>query len=77
MITPSQFVLFRLRFNMNHQKHILCVDHLISTYLYIHLLPSFNVSFTNTSDPIPDPEGIANAQKSLGLGQEEKARRVR
>ncbi|MBA0595918.1 hypothetical protein Gorai_012767 [Gossypium raimondii] len=24
-----------------------------------------------------DPEGIANAQKSLGLGQEEKARRVR
>lgn len=26
---------------------------------------------------IADPEGIANAQKSLGLGQEEKARRVR
>ncbi|XP_072989409.1 uncharacterized protein [Typha latifolia] len=24
-----------------------------------------------------DPEGIANAQKSLGLGQEEKGRRVR
>ncbi|KAM4075774.1 hypothetical protein ACJW30_12G013700 [Castanea mollissima] len=24
-----------------------------------------------------DPEGIANAQKSLGIGQEEKARRVR
>jgi hypothetical protein len=24
-----------------------------------------------------DPEGIANAQKSLGLVQEEKARRVR
>jgi len=24
-----------------------------------------------------DPEGIANAQKSLGLGQEEKVRRVR
>lgn len=23
-----------------------------------------------------DPEGIANAQKSLGLGQEDKARRV-
>lgn len=23
-----------------------------------------------------DPEGISNAQKSLGLGQEEKARRV-
>lgn len=33
--------------------------------------------FINTSDSIPDPEGIANAQKSLGLGQEEKARRVR
>ena len=25
---------------------------------------------------IADPEGIANAQKSLGIGQEEKARRV-
>lgn len=24
-----------------------------------------------------DPEGIANVQKSLGLGQEDKARRVR
>ncbi|KAL6987563.1 hypothetical protein U1Q18_013309 [Sarracenia purpurea var. burkii] len=24
-----------------------------------------------------DPEGISNVQKSLGLGQEEKARRVR
>lgn len=24
-----------------------------------------------------DPEGIANAQKSLGLGQEEKVRKVR
>ena len=26
---------------------------------------------------IADPEGIANAQKSLGIGQEEKARHVR
>lgn len=26
---------------------------------------------------IADPEGIANAQKSLGIGQEEKDRRVR
>lgn len=26
---------------------------------------------------VTDPEGIAGAQKSLGLGQEEKARRVR
>uniref|UniRef100_A0A7N2MG69 Uncharacterized protein n=1 Tax=Quercus lobata TaxID=97700 RepID=A0A7N2MG69_QUELO len=25
---------------------------------------------------ISDPEGIANAQKSLGIGQEEKARRI-
>ena len=25
---------------------------------------------------IADPEGIANAQKSLGIGQEEKARHV-
>ena len=25
----------------------------------------------------PDPDGIADAQKSLGLGQEEKARKVR
>ena len=26
---------------------------------------------------IADPEGIANAQKSLGIGQEDKVRRVR
>ena len=26
---------------------------------------------------IADPEGIANAQKSLGIGQEEKARHIR
>ena len=26
---------------------------------------------------IADPEGIAKAQKSLGIGQEEKARRIR
>lgn len=41
------------------------------------MLPLFNFLFTDTSDFITDPEGIANAQKSLGLGQEEKARRVR
>ncbi|KAK7820498.1 hypothetical protein CFP56_038757 [Quercus suber] len=40
---------------------------------------AYNVSrnlnfFTRIS---PNPEGIANAQKSLGIGQEEKARRVR
>ena len=33
------------------------------------------VSCDQTFD-IADPEGIANAQKSLGIGQEEKARRV-
>ncbi|GAV59966.1 hypothetical protein CFOL_v3_03497 [Cephalotus follicularis] len=33
--------------------------------------------FTRIFTQFFDPEGIANAQKSLGLGQEEKARRVR
>ncbi|XP_039057323.1 uncharacterized protein LOC120200590 [Hibiscus syriacus] len=32
---------------------------------------------THQDPPNTYPEGIANAQKSLGLGQEEKARRVR
>ncbi|KAF3447396.1 hypothetical protein FNV43_RR12582 [Rhamnella rubrinervis] len=43
---------------------------------------AYNVSrnlsfFTRIFTQFFDPEGIANAQKSLGLGQEEKARKVR
>ncbi|KAG0497344.1 hypothetical protein HPP92_001828 [Vanilla planifolia] len=43
---------------------------------------AYNVSrnlyfFTRIFTQFFDPEGIANAQKSLGLGQEEKDRRVR
>ncbi|KAK8580086.1 hypothetical protein V6N13_075552 [Hibiscus sabdariffa] len=43
---------------------------------------AYNVSrnlsfFTRIFTQFFDPDGIANAQKSLGLGQEEKARRVR
>ncbi|XP_078433367.1 zinc finger/BTB domain protein [Wolffia australiana] len=39
---------------------------------------SRNISFfTRIFTQFFDPEGIADAQKSLGLGQEQKARRVR
>ncbi|XP_058090097.1 uncharacterized protein LOC131236728 [Magnolia sinica] len=43
---------------------------------------AYNVSrnlsfFTRIFTQFFDPEGISNAQKSLGLGQEEKVRRVR
>lgn len=43
---------------------------------------AYNVSrnlsfFTRIFTQFFDPEGIANAQKSLGIGQEEKSRRVR
>ncbi|KAM3729457.1 hypothetical protein ACB098_12G013600 [Castanea mollissima] len=43
---------------------------------------AYNVSrnlnfFTRIFTQFFDPKGIANAQKSLGIGQEEKARRVR
>ncbi|XP_010688682.2 uncharacterized protein LOC104902568 isoform X1 [Beta vulgaris subsp. vulgaris] len=43
---------------------------------------AYNVSrnlsfFTRIFTQFFDPDGISNAQKSLGLGQEEKARRVR
>ncbi|XP_026454811.1 uncharacterized protein LOC113356028 [Papaver somniferum] len=43
---------------------------------------SYNVSrnlsfFTRIFTQFFDPEGISNAQKSLGLGQEEKERRVK
>ncbi|GMH22332.1 hypothetical protein Nepgr_024175 [Nepenthes gracilis] len=43
---------------------------------------AYNISrnlsfFTRIFTQFFDPEGISNAQKTLGLGQEEKARRVR
>ncbi|GMN45393.1 hypothetical protein TIFTF001_014576 [Ficus carica] len=43
---------------------------------------AYNISrnlsfFTRIFTQFFDPEGIANAQKSLGIGQEEKVRRVR
>ncbi|AEE31627.1 hypothetical protein AtNW77_Chr1g0037671 [Arabidopsis thaliana] len=71
----------RYSFNRNYQflQSVFTIDTLVKP-----LPPSmaFNVSrnlsfFTRIFTQFFDPEGIANAQKSLGLGQEEKARRVR
>lgn len=45
-------------------------------FLFFSPLEFYSVELTYFSLPT-DPEGIANAQKSLGIGQEEKARRVR
>lgn len=44
-------------------------------YLYLSFILS-SISF-NLTVLSADPEGISNAQKSLGLGQEEKVRQVR
>ncbi|XP_010478806.1 PREDICTED: uncharacterized protein LOC104777384 [Camelina sativa] len=71
----------RYSFNRNYQflQRVFTIDTLVKP-----LPPAmgFNVSrnlsfFTRIFTQFFDPEGIANAQRSLGLGQEDKARRVR
>ncbi|CAH8330129.1 unnamed protein product [Eruca vesicaria subsp. sativa] len=71
----------RYSFNRNYQflQRVFSIDTLVKP------LPpamAYNVSrnlsfFTRIFTQFFDPEGIANAQKSLGLGQEDKDRRVR
>ncbi|KAE8022304.1 hypothetical protein FH972_008114 [Carpinus fangiana] len=61
------------------------LQRVFSTDTLVKPLPpamAYNVSrnlnfFTRIFTQFFDPEGIANAQKSLGIGQEEKDRRVR
>lgn len=67
------------------QRNFQFVQRVFSIDTIVKPLPpamAYNVSrnlsfFTRIFTQFFDPEGIANAQKSLGLGQEEKARRVR
>lgn len=71
----------RYSFNRNYQflQRVFSIDTVVKP------LPpamAYNVSrnlgfFFRIFTQFFDPEGIANAQKSLGLGQEDKARRVR
>uniref|UniRef100_A0A2N9G240 Uncharacterized protein n=1 Tax=Fagus sylvatica TaxID=28930 RepID=A0A2N9G240_FAGSY len=71
----------RYSFHRNYQflQRVFSIDTIVKP------LPpamAYNVSrnlnfFTRIFTQFFDPEGIANAQKSLGIGQEEKARRVR
>lgn len=42
-----------------------------------HKLSDFLISFSRALFDWTDPDGIADAQKSLGLGQEDKVRKVR
>ncbi|CAH8385851.1 unnamed protein product [Eruca vesicaria subsp. sativa] len=71
----------RYSFNRNYQF----LQRVFTTDTLVKPLPpamAYNVSrnlsfFTRIFTQFFDPEGIANAQKSLGLGQEDKARRVR
>ncbi|CAN8303550.1 unnamed protein product [Cochlearia groenlandica] len=70
----------RYSFNRNYQflQSVFTIDTLVKplppTMAYN---ASRNLSFfTRIFTQFFDPEGIANAQKSLGLGQEEKSRRV-
>ncbi|CAM8900523.1 unnamed protein product [Rhodiola kirilowii] len=72
---------FRYSFQRNYQfiQRVFSIDTIVKP------LPpamAYNVSrnlsfFTRIFTQFFDPEGIANAQKSLGIGQEEKVRRVR
>ncbi|WCJ34885.1 hypothetical protein M5689_016166 [Euphorbia peplus] len=67
------------------QRNLQFLQRVFSIDTVVKPLPpamAYNVSrnlsfFTRIFTQFFDPEGIANAQKSLGLGQEEKARRVR
>ncbi|KAL2497454.1 hypothetical protein Adt_23004 [Abeliophyllum distichum] len=72
-----------LRYSFQRNFQFLCRVFSIDTV--VKPLPpamAYNVSrnlsfFTRIFTQFFDPEGIANAQKSLGLGQEEKVRKVR
>ncbi|KNA24332.1 hypothetical protein SOVF_016860 [Spinacia oleracea] len=67
------------------QRNFQFVQRVFSIDTLVKPLPpvmAYNVSrnlsfFTRIFTQFFDPEGISNAQKSLGLGQEEKVRRVR
>lgn len=71
----------RYSFQRNYQflQRVFTIDTLVKP---LPPAAAFTVSrnlsfFTRIFTQFFDPEGIANAQKSLGLGQEEKVRRVR
>ncbi|CAN4098014.1 unnamed protein product [Withania somnifera] len=67
------------------QRNFQFLQHVFSIDTVVKPLPpamAYNVArnltfFTSIFMQFFDPEGIANAQKSLGLGQEEKVRNVR
>ncbi|TKY70091.1 hypothetical protein E2542_SST06377 [Spatholobus suberectus] len=67
------------------QRNFQFLQRVFSTDTLVKPLPpamAYNVSrnlnfFTRIFTQFFDPEGIANAQKSLGIGQEEKVRKVR
>ncbi|XP_021750581.1 uncharacterized protein LOC110716281 [Chenopodium quinoa] len=71
----------RYSFQRNYQflQRVFSIDTLVKP---LPPVMAYNVSrnlsfFTRIFTQFFDPEGISNAQKSLGLGQEEKVRRVR
>ncbi|GKV35173.1 hypothetical protein SLEP1_g43477 [Rubroshorea leprosula] len=73
------------RIRYSFQRNYQFLQRVFSMDTIVKPLPpgiAYNVSrnlnfFTRIFTQFFDPEGIAQAQKSLGLGQEEKARRVR
>ncbi|XP_050378124.1 uncharacterized protein LOC126795322 [Argentina anserina] len=71
----------RYSFHRNYQflQRVFSVDTIVKP---LPPMMAYNVSrnlnfFTRIFTQFFDPEGVANVQKSLGIGQEEKARRVR
>ncbi|KAI5655915.1 hypothetical protein M9H77_24708 [Catharanthus roseus] len=72
---------FRYSFQRNFQflQRVFSIDTIVKP---LPPTPAYYISrnlsfFTRIFTQFFDPEGIANAQKSLGLGQEEKVRKVR
>ncbi|CAH9108508.1 unnamed protein product [Cuscuta europaea] len=65
--------------NFKFLQHVFSIDTIVKP---LPMSMQYNVSrnlsfFTRIFTQFFDPEGIADAQKSLGLGQEERVRKVR
>ncbi|KMT02604.1 hypothetical protein BVRB_9g202900 [Beta vulgaris subsp. vulgaris] len=75
----DQQLLYSFKRNFEFLHRVFSIDTVVKP---LPPVMAYNVSrnlsfFTRIFTQFFDPDGISNAQKSLGLGQEEKARRVR
>lgn len=76
--------LYKQNVAQRHLSSLLFLRHIFNVDTVVKPLPpsvaynvSRNLTFTRIFTQFFDPDGIVDAQKSLGLGQEEKVRKVR